>query len=66
MLGLAFRQAQGSEYSRGLRVDPEQRFFTPPSKAVRSTELTPKSWRHRMGQFEQRFSRMKWIANVGA
>jgi len=33
MLGLAFRQAQGSEYSRGLRVDPERRFFTPPSKA---------------------------------
>jgi hypothetical protein len=35
-----------------LRVDPERRFLSPPSKAGRSAELTPKPWRRRMGQLK--------------
>jgi len=45
MLGLAFRQAQGPEYSRGAQGDPERRFFTPPSKAgLGAAEGVKKIW----------------------
>ena len=45
--------------STSLRAGPERRFPTPPSKAGRSSEFTPKPWRRRTGQIKI-FHPVRW------